>query len=223
MTKTIVAALLCASAAIAAPATVAAQAPSKGFTAAVTGGTLGIGPEAAFRGRHFGVRGNATFLSVSRGFDSDDIDYDGKIKLRSAGIMLDVFPTGSGFRLSAGARTNGNRARVVATPTAPTEVGGTVYTPTQIGTLTGRADTKNFAPALTVGYAGGLRSGFVFGVEAGALFQGKVRIREFTSSSNFASNPAFRASLEAERRDLQDDVDDYKVYPILQFSIGYRF
>jgi hypothetical protein len=201
----------------------AAQTAPSGFTAAVTGGTLGIGPEVAFRGQRFGVRGNATFLSFSHGFDSDDIEYDGHARLRSAGVMLDLFPTGGGFRLSAGGRINGNRARAVATPTQPTEVGGVLYSPTQIGTLTGRAETKNFAPALTVGYAGGLRSGFTFGVEAGALFQGKVRIREFTSNGVFASNAAFKASLEAERRDLQDDVDKYKVYPILQVSVGYRF
>jgi len=214
-------AILTVAAGVAAPAT--AQTPSRGFTAAVTGGTLGIGPEAAYRGARVGIRGNATFLSVSHGFDSDDIDYDGKIKLRSAGVMLDVFPTGSGFRLSAGGRINGNRARAVATPTGPTEVGGVLYTPTQIGTLTGRAETRNFAPALTVGYAGGLRKGFVFGVEAGALFQGKVRIRQLTATGALASNAAFLASVEAERRDLQDDVDKYKVYPILQASIGYRF
>ena len=190
----------------------------------ITGGTLGVGPEAGYRfSNTFGVRANATFLGLSHGFDSDDIAYDGKLKLRSAGAMVDVYPFGGGFRLSGGLRINGNRARVTATPTQPTEIGDIVYSPAQIGTLTGRARVKDVAPALTLGYGGSMRSGFMFGIEAGALFQGTVRIQNFTATGNLANNAAFLQQLEEERRELQDDVNDYKVYPILQLSIGYRF
>jgi len=186
----------------------------------VTGGTLGIGPEAGYRfSNTVGLRANATFLSVSHGFDSDDIDYDGKVKLKSAGAMVDVYPFGGGFFLSGGARINGNKGRAVATPTAPVEINGTTYTPAQIGTLRGRAETKNFAPQLTLGYAGKLREGFFFGFEAGALFQGRVRLPALTSTGTGVG----LADLNAERADLEDDIDDYKVYPILQLRIGYRF
>jgi len=37
------------------------------------------------------------------------------------------------------------------------------------------------------------------------------------------NDPNFKASLERERVSLQKDVDDYKVYPILMSSIGFRF
>jgi hypothetical protein len=197
----------------------ASASETSGFSAGVTGGTLGIGPEVGYRfSDMFGVRANATFLNISRGFESDDIEYRGKVKLGSGGVMLDVYPFGGGFRVSGGARINGNKGRVRATPTAPVEINGTTYTPAQIGTLTGRAEVKDFAPALTLGYGGGLRSGFVFGVEAGALFQDKVRIKRFTSTGTVAL-----PDLEAERLSIQDDVDDYKVYPILQLTLGYRF
>lgn len=193
-------------------------------TAAITGGTLGIGPEAGVRfSTLFGVRANATFLSISPSIDSGGIDYDGRLKLRSAGIMADVYPFGGGFRVSGGARVNGSKARVVATPTEPTKIGNTTFTPAQIGTLTGRAVTKDFAPALTLGYGGKMRAGFVFGVEAGALFQGTVRIRDFAATGAFANDPRFQAELARQRAELQDDVNDYKVYPIVQISLGYRF
>ena len=55
------------------------------------------------------------------------------------------------------------------------------------------------------------------------MYQGRVRIAPITSSSGFATDPRFQASLERERLSLQDDVDDYKVYPILQLSAGWRF
>ena len=194
------------------------------FSAAVTGGTLGIGPEVGARfSDHVGVRASATFLGVSGDIDPDDITYDGKLKLESYGLMADIYPLGEHFRISAGARINKNRARVSATPATDVDVGDDTYTPAQIGTLRGRAEVKKFAPAVTVGWSGGNRRGFMFGFDAGVLFQGSVRIREFTSTGSLSNNAAFRANLEAERRDVQDDVDDYKLYPIVQFSIGYRF
>ncbi len=147
------------------------------------------------------------------------MDYDGKVQLKSASLMADLYPFGGGFFLSGGARINGNKGRATATPTAPVTISGTTNTPAQIGTLRGRAETRNFAPELKLGYAGGLRRGVTFRFEAGALFQGRVRLPTLTSSGT-GSRPA---DLETERVDLQDDVDDYQVYPILQVRIGYRF
>lgn len=133
--------------------------------------------------------------------------------------MIDVYPFDGGFRISAGGRSNGNKGRVLATPSGPVTINGNTYTPAQVGTLSGKAGTKNFAPMLTVGYGGGIRPGLAFGVDAGAMFQGSVRLHDFT-----ASNAMIRPQdIEAERRDLQDDIDGYKVYPVLQFSLGYRF
>lgn len=189
----------------------------------VTGGTLGIGPEVGVRvADHFGVRGNATFLGFSGDYDSDDITYNGRLKLKSYGVMADLYPFGSHFRVSAGARINRNRVDLSATPTGTTEIGGVEYTAAQIGTLRGRGETKKVAPALTLGWSGAKRRGFMFGFDAGVLFQGAVRVREFRATGALANDANFRANLEAERRDLQDDVDDYKIYPIVQLSIGYR-
>jgi hypothetical protein len=206
---------------------VAAQdraAPESTITAAVTGGTLGIGPELGFRiSDHIGIRGNATFLGVSASFDSDDLSYDGKLKLKSFGAMLDVYPFGGHFRVSGGARINRNHVDVVATPSDEVSFGDGDYTAAQVGTLSGRADVKKFAPALTLGWSGANRRGFMFGVETGVLFQGAARLREFRATGTLANDPTFRANLEQERRSLQDDIDKVKVYPIVQFAIGYRF
>ena len=195
-----------------------------GLAVGLTAGTLGIGPEVGFRiSDHVGVRGSATFLGINGNYDSDDIEYDGKIKLKSFGAMLDVYPMGGHFRISGGARINKSYVRLDAVPTQNVEVGDGEYTPAQIGTLRGRAEVKNFAPALTLGWSGSNRKGFMFGFDAGVLFQGSIKVREFTASGSLASNATFRADLERERQSLQDDVNDYKIYPVAQLSIGYRF
>ena len=207
------------------PAT-AQEADGPRIVAGVTAGTLGIGPEVGVRlSDHIGIRGSATFLGFGADFDSDDITYRGDLKLKSFGAMVDVHPFGGSFRVSGGARINRNRVEVRATPSADgtVSVGGEEYTAAQVGVLSGGADVKKFAPALTLGWAGSNRKGFFFGTELGVLFQGEARLREFRASGTAANDPDFRASLEAERRDLQDDIDKVKVYPILQLMIGWRF
>lgn len=185
----------------------------------VTGGTLGIGPEVSYQAsENIGVRANATFFSISQDFDSDDLTYSGKAKLSSGGLMIDVRPTGGGFRLSAGARINGNNVEAVAAPTGPVEINGTTYTAAQVGTVEGGLDFKSFAPMLTLGYSG-TGEGLRFSIDAGAMFQGNARVQDFSASGGGVS----AADLAAEQASLQDDVNGYKIYPVLQIGLGFNF
>ena len=201
-----------------------AQDESSTISLGVTGGTLGIGPEAGFRlSNTIGIRANATFLGIGADFDSDDLQYDGDVKLNSFGAMLDVYPFGGGFRISGGARINNNKVDLAATPSGTVEIGGEDYTPAEVGTLTSGADFERFSPALTIGWSGKNRPGFMLGVDAGVLFQGAAQLRPVQATGLLAEDEDFLADLEEERLSLQDDVDKIKVYPILQFALGYRF
>jgi hypothetical protein len=62
------------------------------------------------------------------------------------------------------------------------------------------------------------------GVEAGALFQGAPRIREFGSEGGSLSAEAgFASDLERERIRVENDLDGYRLYPVVRMSLGYRF
>jgi hypothetical protein len=62
-----------------------------------------------------------------------------------------------------------------------------------------------------------------FGIDAGAMFQGKPKVRTLTASGPIASNAAFQTQLAIKRREIEDDIDNFKVYLILQLGLGYRF
>ena len=186
----------------------------------ITAGTLGIGPEASVAlGNQFAVRGNATFLNLSREVEADGITYSGEGRFRSVGLMVDYHVGGSGFFVSAGARLNKNHAHAYATPTTFTEIGDDIYAPFEVGTLHAQADFKPIAPTLSLGYAGHLTKGLKLGIEAGAMFQGALRAKSLTAS-NGGVDPE---DLEIERRNLEEDAESYKVYPILQLTAGYHF
>ena len=40
---------------------------------------------------------------------------------------------------------------------------------------------------------------------------------------NVANSADFQADLERERKNLQDDLEDFSFYPILTINVGYRF
>jgi hypothetical protein len=104
---------------------------------------------------------------------------------------------------------------LVAQPGATTsvEVGDVTYTGAQIGTLSGEVRAKKVAPPLTIGYGSDVGSGFSFGIDAGAMFQGPPRVRSLIASGPIETNTAFTTQLANERAEIEDDIDNYKVYP----------
>jgi hypothetical protein len=59
-------------------------------------------------------------------------------------------------------------------------------------------------------------------VDFGVLWQGEP-IVELASDGALAGDPSFQAALEAERRELEDEMSDFKAWPVLQVGVVYRF
>lgn len=197
------------------------------FNVGVTAGTLGIGPEVGFRPLPFiGLRANASFLSVSDNVSSSGVNYDGKLKLKSYGVMADVYPFGGGLRLSGGLRVNKNRiglgANLLAGETI--NIGDMEYTTAEIGTLNGNIRTKDLAPVATIGYVSRLVPWLALGIEAGVMFQGSPRITDLQSTGgSLSDSAALQAQLDAEQQEIEDDIDVLKYYPVLQLTALFRF
>jgi hypothetical protein len=208
---------------IAVPVSLAQEVPSR-IVVAVSGGTLGVGPELGVRASTvLGLRASATFLGLGHDVDVDDINYHGDLKLRSYGANADLYPFANAFRLSAGFRVSRNRIDLVASPSQPVSIGGTTYDPGQIGTLEGKVRARKFAPTFTIGVAKNRRKGFAWSLDAGVMLHGRPRTYDLVATGELANNPIFEENLARERADIENEVDDYKVYPIVQLSVGYAF
>jgi hypothetical protein len=58
----------------------------------------------------------------------------------------------------------------------------------------------------------------------GAFYQGSPKVGLKATFVNPALvPPTFAADLEAERQKTEDDLKNYKVYPVLAFGVSYRF
>lgn len=195
-------------------------------TGGITAGTLGFGPELGLRlSDTIGLRANATFLRgdiAEIDADSDDIGFEGPLRLRSGGAMADVYPIGGGFRLSAGMRLSGSKATMRDMPTTNVTMGARTVKAAQAAKLRADYRVREWAPALTFGYAGELRSRLMLGFEAGMLFHGAPRIRNLRSQGG-TDKFGLAADFDRERMLIENDIDDYKFYPVIQASLGYRF
>jgi len=214
----------CAAAAVVAfvPAMMPAEAYAQSIGVGV--GTQGFNAEVGVDfGEQFGIRASGNYFSMSHDVDGDDVNYDGDLRLQSLGLLADFYPFQTGFRFSGGAYLNRNKVDITATPTDNVEIGGTTYTPAQLGTLDGRIKFNDISPYGGIGYTSSrYEPGLSFVVDAGVMFQGGSDV---TLTANGSANtiPGFADDLEQERQDIKDDVDDFKYYPVLRVGIAYRF
>jgi hypothetical protein len=125
--------------------------------------------------------------------------------------------------MSLGGRVNNTDIDLVGRPSTNVTVGNTTYTPQQIGTLSGTVTTDDFAPLLSFGYGGKLGEGFTFGAEIGVLWQGEPEIGNLRGTGLLASTPQLQADIEREEREIEDELSDYDMWPILQVEFQYRF
>lgn len=211
--------------AFATPACALPLASVTGVTLGVTGGTLGVGPEVTYRlNPLLGVRASATFLGFSGHGDVREFRYDGHARLRSYGGTIDLHPFAGGLRLSAGLRsTADNRVRFSGRARGSQSYGGMTYPAETAGSIAGIIRTRDVAPIVTAGYAHAGLSGFVFGIDGGVMFHGRPRVRDIVTTGQLATNPLAQPQVADAVQRLRDRVDNYRYYPVVQISLGYRF
>jgi hypothetical protein len=158
------------------------------------------------------------------------VDYNARAKLKTFDLLLDWYPSATGiFRLTAGALYNGTRADVTGRPNAAGTftINGTQYSAGDVGRLEGKADFRKAAPYIGIGWGNALakESGWSFGADVGAFFQGSARVRLNSvgcqASSAICSQLA--RDVAVEQANLEDDADSFKVYPVLRAAVSYRF
>jgi hypothetical protein len=225
MLRTLSIALLAAASASAA----SAQTGSDRFALGVQAGTTGFGVEGQFRATdRINLRAGGDFFSYEEEFATDDVDYSGDIDFKTASAFIDLHPFDNGLFVSAGGYTGDRTVAFSATSNTSAEIGDVVFTPEQIGTLTGEADFGSFAPFLGVGFNNTFRTNGPIGFKAviGAAFgqEPEVTLRRsggVTLPTQIQTQ--FDAELRKEERELEEDASSLKTFPVVQVGLTYRF
>ena len=190
----------------------------------VKAGTLGLGLDGTFSlTEKVNLRINGNLFNFSYDREIDDIDYDLDLDLQTFMLLVDWHPFDNGFRVSAGAVQNNNDASLDAAPSDNETIGGTTYTPAQLGTITGDLAFDSLVPYIGIGYGNAVAPGqawsFVF--DLGLMIQDYDV--DLSVSGPVALLPSFQTDLREEEAKVQDDFDDIRIYPVVSAGIAYHF
>ncbi|UCD49632.1 MAG: hypothetical protein JSW27_19130 [Phycisphaerales bacterium] len=159
-------------------------------------------------------------------FDAEysDIDYDFELDMLTFPMTLDWYPFDEKFHISAGVVINDSDATLDSTPGESLQIGDDIYTPTEIGVLSGRLGFDNVAPYIGIGWGNAFgksrRWGFV--TDLGVAFVGSPNV-DLSASGTLASDPGFIADLARQEADLEDHLEDFKIYPVFSANLYFRF
>ena len=226
-----IAAFALALASLAAPAASCAATPD--FAVALRAGTPGVGLDLDLGlSPAFGLRVGFAGFNINHSIDTSDVDYDGRLKLRTITGLLDWYVFNGGFHLTAGVAGNGTKLDVVGQPSQGSyTINGTTYSSSQLGSLTGELKFGNsVSPYVGFGWGNptGEDSRFHFLFDVGAIYGGTPSVT-LTAQCGPAAPPGSsvcnqaQSDLAAEEAKLRHKADILQWYPVVSLGIAVRF
>jgi len=200
------------------------------FGVGLKAGTLGLGVE----GRWSPV----PWLDLRLGANQYDLDATGS----QAGVSYDgtlamdnYFLTGnfrfplSPFRVTLGGYSNGNELQLMSQDTggALLDFGGNQFDTAAIGALQSTTSFSDTAPYVGVGYDFEIFGKVGLNLDFGVLWQGDPSVSLVATGRDSLPAGQLRDDLDAalafEQAELEDEISDYKAWPVVSLSFVYNF
>lgn len=189
----------------------------------VTGkaGSLGIGVEVTKSlVSMVNVRGGLNFLNYAFDQTEGGNDYDFDLKLKSFSVLVDLHPIlGRGLRFSGGIIFNSNHLDMVSIASGSYSIGNQTYTGAEVGTLNGLVDFKSTAPYFGVGWGNATSGRFGLALDLGVVLQGTPQV-SLTATGLVTSDPTFVQELNREIQELENDISEFKYYPVISLGLS---
>ena len=184
----------------------------------VRAGTTGLGADFGWEvaptlGGRIGLSG----MNFNTSVDTSDVNYDAKVKLANLNLFLDWSLIGP-FRISAGFIANNNKIDLNGQPTS----GSAFIPPGSSITGTVKPD-KDFAPYLGIGYGNVWTAGVNFYFDLGIMFQGSPQVSLSCQPAGSAQCAVAQSQIAAEQQRVQDELNKFKYYPVLNLGITIGF
>jgi len=209
---------LAISAALAASLLAAVAQADEGLGLGVAGkaSTLGYGVELGYRfSNYLAVRAGINKGSFDTTGTESGTNYNYTMTFDNVPVTLDWFVFGGTFRISGGIVSNNNKLTGMAN--GQLDINGILYPSGSATTETTFAKTSTY---LGIGW-GGLPSatkGFGMSFDLGVMGQGSP-----TTKITSTSVPVPPNDIAAEEAALNEDLKNFKYWPVVSFGIGYTF
>ncbi len=182
-------------------------------------------------------------LNYSRNETRSDVKYDAKLKLRHVSVLGNYYPWDNGFHFASGLVFNGTKVTAHAEPKSDKtyHFGGNDYSVNDVGSADAEVSFRKVAPYLGIGWDNGNKTGEGLSIAAslGVMFTGSPEVDfDYTEGTgmtalkngNAVEQKAYKelktrldTDIEKERKELEDDVDSFKAYPVVSIGFAYSF
>jgi hypothetical protein len=193
----------------------------------VTGkvGTTGLGADVTVPliSNWVNLRGGYNLMELRPSTTQGDIKYKGDLRLESIPILLDLHPFHGNFRITGGAYINKNELDLSSVVDASTVgLGGGVGTASLNANVSW---SKDFAPYFGIGYGNAaddntldLPIALGLSIDVGAFYMGSPDVLLSESTGTVSA-----ADLAIEAAQLEEDLSDLKIFPVITIGIHIRF
>ncbi len=165
------------------------------------------------------ISGRLSFSKFNYAFQttSGQTKYDAELQLGSVAALADWHLFSGITHLTAGLIYNNNEFVMTATPVnGSININGTPYT----GTLNTNVTFNKVAPYLGLGWSGrASKTGLSFKSDFGVMFQGTPK----STLTATGAAAAATADIAAAQAQLDADMANFKLYPVVSVGLGYAF
>lgn len=199
-----------------------------GIGVTAKGGTTGVGGDVTVPlvSNFLNLRAGYNFGELRPSTTEGDIKYKADLHFESVPILLDIHPFHGGFRITGGVFYNKNEIDLSATVGEGTDIGGVTLGAGQTASLNANVSwSKEFAPYLGIGWGNAADNNTLdlpiavgFSLDIGAFYQDSPDV-VLTESTGLVS----AADLAIEQAQIEDDLSDLKIYPVITLGIHIRF
>ncbi|MHC4433410.1 MAG: hypothetical protein ACYTBS_16345 [Planctomycetota bacterium] len=195
-----------------------------GLAIAGKAGTLGLGPELTTAVAS-DINARVGFNAADFDFDGDisDIDYDFGLDFHSFSALVDWFVFDGPFRITGGLISMDHQVDLKAGGLSGEleGIGNGTYDWATVGTLSGEVEVDCIAPYVGIGWGNIMDKSKRWGFysDAGIAF---TRSPDVALSAT-GTAPGLAADLARESKDIEDDLEPFRFYPVLSAGIFIRF
>ena len=185
---------------------------AQAFGIGVRAGTTGVGADVAWSfAPTLSARLGYSTLRWDHDTDTDNVRYDGKLKLNNFNALVDFSPLGP-FRLTGGVIFNDNKYDVRGESN-----GGAIVGSVKSG--------RSAAPYLGIGYGNVSGAGINFYADLGIMFMGSPRANLTAECGSLGASACadLRSRAASEQGRLEDELKRFKHYPVLNLGLTVGF
>lgn len=209
---------------------------AEGVGIGVKAGLFGVGVDVTSRlTKRLNARIGFNYLPIEVEQTEEDIEYDVDVKFRQLSFLLDYHPFAGNLKLSAGLVRNNSKFSFAASGQDTYEIDGVDYEGDL--TLAGELTFQPLAPYIGIGFGNAVRvnKGFGFSFEFGVLATAEpdfdLEATGIASSSNInngrpfdvTTNAEFTEALREEEAQVESDLEELKILPVMMFGLSYQF